>query len=218
MRRYYLFVIMSILAALLIALSIEPSLPVYRYKMLDITSQVSSNCPIASKVLPGCDAYQQTTNYTCGPAAVMTVMYYYKRLSNANLNKQYEIELANSMGAIPGSTGGTTQAELADWFAKHGFNVHAGKNIKTDMLIHYIDLGIPTIVGFDGHWIVAKGYNRGSSTTLLNTDEIIFADSCCGVRKLSRYEIDGTWQNSHKPYHHCSNDNGNYLVPIPLEQ
>ena len=58
---------------------------------LDMPNQMpssSQNCPVKGKTLPRCTAYHQTTNYTCGPAAVMTVMHYYGKLRSPNYNQK----------------------------------------------------------------------------------------------------------------------------------
>lgn len=41
--------------------------------------------------------YQQTTDYTCAPAAVMSLMHYYGMLSDNDLNKTTEMRIAKEM-------------------------------------------------------------------------------------------------------------------------
>ena len=102
-------------------------------------------CPLNSATQLKCPAYHQTTNYTCGPAAVMTIMRYYGKLGSGELNKDTELRIANEMNATPGMGGGTTISQMSHWLSDHGFNVQTGSNISTDTLIENINKGILVI-------------------------------------------------------------------------
>ena len=118
------------------------------------------------------------------------------------------------MNAIPGEGGGTTTDNLVTWLKSHGFSVQYGRNITTDMIIENVKKGIPTIVAYNSHWLVAKGYYIGSSSTYKNQDEILFADSCCNTTVISRDSLDSTWQEAHMSHGNCGN-NGDYIIAIP---
>ena len=171
-------------------------------------------CPSKFTTELRCSTYYQTTNYTCGPAAVMTVMRYYGKLRPDQMNHQTEMLIANEMGATPGFGGGTTTSEMSDYLSSHGFSVKTGSDITTDMLISYINKGILVIVTYNNHWIVAKGYTLADKSISDDEDEIDFSDSCCGTSVISRSDIDNTWQESHMPHHECSVD-GNYIIATP---
>ena len=181
-----------------------------------ITQEMISSyqkCPITPTSQLKCSAYHQSTNYTCGPASIMTVMRYYKKLGANELSKETEMRIANEMGAESGLRGGTTSSQMVDWLTNHGFSVQSGKNITTDMLMDNIKKGVLTIVSYDNHWIVAKGYNVASKSPS-KQDEIIFADSCCGISVIARDVIDNTWQDAHLQHSHCS-VNGDYIIATP---
>ena len=77
--------------------------------------------------------YRQTTPYTCGPAAVMNLMYYYKMLAPKDMNKDTEMRISMEMHA---SDAGTTPSQLEGWLSDHGFTVYSGQRVSSDMLIN----------------------------------------------------------------------------------
>lgn len=161
-----------------------------------------------------CSSYQQTTNYTCGPAAVMMLMNYYGMLNSNTLNQQTEMRISNEMGAVAGVSGGTSLSQVCEWLRNHGFNVSSGERVNSNMLINNIDHGVLTIIAFNNHWLIAKGYVRANKNRYQNTDEIIFADSVSGVRVISRDVIDTMWQSSQIYRKNCANT-GEYIVATP---
>lgn len=166
-------------------------------------------CPLRNTVELNCKSYHQTTNYTCGPAVVMVLLHYYGKLSSQDMNQKTELRIASEMGAVPGANGGTTSSQIETWLAGHGFNIDSGQQITTDMLIADVNKGIPVIVGYNKHWILAKGYHKGSRP---DQDEILFADSCCNVSIITRENIDSMWLTAHIPANHCSENIGKYIV------
>lgn len=189
----------------------------YQTQILDMPgSGISSDkvCPSKNRHVLNCPTYHQTTNYTCGPAAVMAVMRYYGKLKASDFNQRTELTIAREMSAAPGDSGGTTIGQMSSWLSNHGFSVETGENINTDAVIDYINKRVPVIIGFNNHWIVAKGYNKGGNDTYQNQDEILFSDSCCDVSVISRDDLDSTWQVSHMQNRRC-NGNGEYIVAIP---
>jgi len=180
-----------------------------------LTKEIISSlekCPRKNTMELNCKSYHQTTNYTCGPAAVMTLMRYYGMLSAKDMNKTTELRIAHEMSATAGDGGGTTPSQVESWLADHGFSVDSGQNVSTDLLIANVKKGIPTIMGANRHWVLAKGYNKGSTPA---EDEVIFADSCCNVSVMSRDTIDMMWAEAHMPSNHCSDNVGRFIVAIP---
>ena len=122
-------------------------------------------------------AFQQTTDYTCGPAVAMTVLHYFGVLSAAEMTHEQEIAIAKEMGAS--IERGTSEQQLASWFNKHGFIASIGyhgtlqllqENLKksTITLVDWIDWG--------GHWVAVAGYNKVGRTPDENKDTLLLAD------------------------------------------
>lgn len=157
-----------------------------------------------------CSSYHQTTSYTCGPAAVMTLMHYYGKLSSQDMNRATEMRIAAEMGAAPDC--GTRPSDVEYWLSKHGFHVENGIGVTTDMLINNINKHVLTIISYNGHWLVAKGYTKGATP---DQDKIIFADSCCNTSIISRNEIDEMTSQGRSPYSHSLRQLGTYIVATP---
>jgi len=114
-------------------------------------------------------AYQQTTEYTCGPAAVVTLLKYYGRSGD-------EMTIAKEMGT--GSTTGTTPQQMADWLQANGFKVSWGEGGSLGLIRENLVKNIPTLVEWSdwgGHWVVAIGYDTRNTDDPMD-DVIIFAD------------------------------------------
>lgn len=178
-----------------------------------LTIQISNElCPIAvpqKTTQLRCNTYYQTTKYTCGASAVMMIMHYYGKLNSKNMNHATEIEIANEMG---GADHGTSPSQVSSWLSEHNFSVDSGQRINTDTLIDKINLGELVIIGMNNHWMVAKGYSKGSTPA---EDEIIFADSSSGVTVISRNQIDSMWLDSRMPLNHCESNTGTYIIAVP---
>ena len=155
-----------------------------------------------------CKSYHQTTNYTCGPAAVMTLMRFYGRLSPSEMNQKTELRIALEMGS---TEQGTSLAQVSSWLSGHGFSVESGRRVDSEMIINNLKKGTPTIISVSHHWILSKGFNKGSTS---DKDEIIFSDSCCNTTIITRANIDSMWEESQMPSNHCDNA-GEYMVATP---
>lgn len=123
--------------------------------------------------------YQQSREYTCGPAAALTVLYWYG-------NKQYdEMALAQAMHT-QGYPIGTSLENMANFFTELGWQVKNGLQAEKisryedfrDFLLEPLSHGRPVLVEnveWGGHWRVIIGYdNMGTESTL--DDILIFAD------------------------------------------
>jgi hypothetical protein len=127
-------------------------------------------------VLTNVYSYQQTTNYTCGPAVVMTLMLHYGKLSPGDMNHQTEMRIASEMGT---TILGTSQSAMAAWLSKNGFSVSSGQDATIDMLINNINRGVPTIIAwndFSEHSMLVVGYNSEGVTPTGSKDVIFTAD------------------------------------------
>src|SRR5579862_9876418 len=108
----------ALIALLGISLAITP-FPLYAGTVILTRGIISSveSCPVRTSKQLHCNTYMQTTSYTCGPAAVMTLMSYYGKLNSSSLNKQTELTIAKEMGA---DENGTTLSEMTSWLKGHG--------------------------------------------------------------------------------------------------
>lgn len=147
------------------------------FKHLDIYNMES--IPGRRVVLPHYPTYQQSREYTCGPAAALTVLYWY---GNTNYD---EMSLTKAM-KTQGYPIGTGLKNMANFFKDIGWNVKSGLN--ADKFSQYDDFkaflleplshGQPVLVEnveWGGHWRVIIGYdNMGTESSL--DDTLIFVD------------------------------------------
>ena len=129
----------------------------------------------------GVRGYQQTTDYTCAPAAVMSLLHWYKLLPDKELNAQTEMRIAREMGTrdMQSPQPGTTTEEIVKWLDSNGFVVLAGQDGTVDLVRSYLNKGIPVLVewiDWGGHWVVATGYHAAYESPAKGPDTIFFAD------------------------------------------
>lgn len=139
--------------------------------------------------IPGLKGYQQTTEYTCGPAALLAVARYYG-VPGIDESAATEMRIAREAGTRfpgalkPGERIGTRPEEMAAWLRKNGFEPvlefeQKGDGSALEKLRENIRRGVPTLVEWidlSGHWVVAVGWDdRGTAAT--SDDVLIFADS-----------------------------------------
>lgn len=128
-------------------------------------------------LLLGVKGYQQSEDYTCGPAIVMSLMHYYGMLPADQMNKTTELRIAKEMGTS--HTDGTSTQQMVDWLRKNGFTVQQGENGTIPMLINNLKNKTPVIVewiDWGGHWVIVSGYNKKGKTVEENQDTIFLAD------------------------------------------
>lgn len=150
----------------------------------------SASAPISERYFPAKDfsglrpsktlallpirGFQQTTDYTCGPAAILTLLEFYGIPAD-------EQALAQEMRTRPGS--GTHPLSMVSCLRKHGLEVEWGEETLGDgsgmkMIRKNLESGIPTIVewiDWGGHYALVIGHdNRGTET--VDDDVIILAD------------------------------------------
>ncbi|HRZ42080.1 MAG TPA: C39 family peptidase [Bacteroidales bacterium] len=111
----------------------------------------------------------QTTEYTCGPAAVVTLLSYYGR-------KGDEMTIASEMGTS--TIAGTRPEQMANWLSNNGFEATWHQEGSLEMLQENLKNGIPTLVEWSdwgGHWVLVVGYDIRNQEDIMD-DVIIFAD------------------------------------------
>lgn len=122
-------------------------------------------------------AYQQTEDYTCGPAAVMSLMQFYGMLNPKEMTHETELRIAKEMGVS--KEFGASPQQIAAWLVHHDFAVESGVNGTVDMLRENVQQGIPTLVewiDWGGHWAVMTGYYMKNSVPNENEDTLLLAD------------------------------------------
>lgn len=143
----------------------DPSTVSGEYYVLNI----KKGLPRAGLTLLNVDSYQQTTEYTCGPAAVISLLRYYGKTGD-------EMTIATEMGTS--TTCGTSPEQMATWLSNNGFNASWHENGNLDTLRNNLGKKIPTLVEWSdwgGHWVLVIGYDTRNTETLID-DVIIFAD------------------------------------------
>jgi hypothetical protein len=180
---------------------------------VDCDNPFSASGTTKSGVHLDCKTYHQTTDYTCGPAAVMTLLRYYGRISPSDMNQKTELRIALEMGA---TDAGTSMSQVTGWLNSHNFNiVDSGTKAESEMIIKNLKKGIPTMFGVNHHWILAKGFNEGATP---DKDEVLFSDSCCNTTIISSKDIDSMWlegQLNHLHNNNCNETTSEYIVATP---
>lgn len=138
------------------------------------------------------EGYQQTTDVTCGPSSVMSLMRYYHMLKSDEMNSKTELRIAKEMGTSDEI--GTTPQQMVQWLKNHGFNVSSGEHGTLEMLRNNLKNGIPTIVewiDWGGHWVVVTGYKfedkiyKGNKDTLFLADPAVHFDNVKHIKGLA---------------------------------
>ncbi|MBI1266679.1 MAG: hypothetical protein GC193_04510 [Cryomorphaceae bacterium] len=115
------------------------------------------------------NSYQQTTDYTCGPSAVVTLLRYHGKDGD-------DIAIGREMGT--NEEVGTTPEAIENWLNANGFAAKWSENGSLEMLQKKLAKGEPTLVEWSdwgGHWVLVVGYDTRTTETL-SDDVIIFAD------------------------------------------
>ena len=125
--------------------------------------------PSPGKTLLNVNSYQQTTEYTCGPAAVVTLLRYFGKDGD-------EMTIAAEMGTS--STTGTTPEQMTTWLNNHSFTASWHQEGTLEILRENLQNNIPTLVEWSdwgGHWVLVIGYDTRNTADPMD-DVIIFAD------------------------------------------
>jgi len=136
-------------------------------------------------------SYQQTTEYTCGPSAVLSLLRFFGKDGD-------EMTIAEEMGTS--TTTGTTPEQMANWLNNHAFNASWHEEGTLELLRRNLKNKIPTLVEWSdwgGHWVLVMGYDTRNTPDPMD-DVIIFADP------YDRHDdtMDGfTWFNAERFYY-----------------
>ncbi|HQO49590.1 MAG TPA: C39 family peptidase [Bacteroidales bacterium] len=136
-----------------------------RYYVLDITAAGT----IPGRTFIPMTIHQQTTDYSCGPSAVVTLLGYYGRTAD-------EMQIASEMGTS--TSCGTNPQQMADWLSVNGFEASWHENGTLEMLRASLEDKAPVLVEWSdwgGHWVLVVGYDTRNTETMAD-DVIIFAD------------------------------------------
>ena len=135
-----------------------------KYYVLNITGD-----PSPGKTLLNVNSFQQTTEYTCGPAAVVSLLHYFGKAGD-------EMTIAGEMGTSTST--GTTPEQMTVWLNNHGFTASWNQEGTIEMLRENLNNNIPTLVEWSdwgGHWVLVIGYDTRNTDDPMD-DIIIFAD------------------------------------------
>jgi hypothetical protein len=172
-------------------------------------------------------SYQQTTNYTCVPAAVMSLMHYYGKLGAQDMNQATEERIASEMGT---SIEGTSQPRTVTWLQKHGFTVKYGQEVSVDQLIANLRKGIPTIViwnDWSGHAMLLAGYSVKGAMPDETKDVLFFADPSTssyvvenghtqyGINTLTPSQLELNWFFASHFFNPSHTATGMYIEAVP---
>ncbi|MBQ6449398.1 hypothetical protein IJJ08_00635 [bacterium] len=129
-------------------------------------------------ILPHYATYQQTTGTSCGPAAILTILYHYG-ITNKN-----ELEI---MAEVPMAENGLSAECVRDYFLSLGFKVesHVSSEPRFKSLAEFVafareqlQAGRPIMVDWqrwEGHYTVIIGIDS-MGTEIVTDDVVIMAD------------------------------------------
>ena len=125
--------------------------------------------PDGHRTLVKLRAFQQTTDYTCGPSALLTLT----RFCGGNGE---EMQITRETGCNKDK--GTNPQQMVQWLNTHGFQATVSENGSLDMLRENLRKGQPTLIewiDWGGHWVIVVGYDTMGTATI-DDDVILFAD------------------------------------------
>ncbi|NOU47830.1 MAG: hypothetical protein HOO86_12315 [Bacteroidales bacterium] len=125
--------------------------------------------PTTGKILLNVNSYQQTTDYSCGPAAIISLLRFLGHDGN-------EMTIVNEMGTS--TTTGTNPEQMVAWMNDHRFIASWHEEGSLELIRENLSNNIPTLIEWSdwgGHWVLVVGYDTRNND-LLSDDVIIFAD------------------------------------------
>jgi hypothetical protein len=141
------------------------------YKHPDFYHQCNTD---SLTILPRFKTYQQTTEYTCGPAALVMAAYY---------RGEYLNELTVAAEAGTTESNGTSTEQMVNYLAANGWTVRSSltePNLGSLKFIkRQIQKGNPVMVewvDWAGHWQVVIGYDDMGTPANEADDVLIMAD------------------------------------------
>jgi len=125
-------------------------------------------------IIPHFKTYQQTTEYTCGPAALVMAAYFRGTVLN-------ELEVAIAAGSTEEL--GTSTEQMVDYLEATGWEVRSSLTepdiASLEFLKNQIVQGNPVViewVDWAGHWQVVIGYDDMGTPNIEEDDVLIMAD------------------------------------------
>ncbi|MCL2749154.1 MAG: C39 family peptidase [Alphaproteobacteria bacterium] len=139
-------------------------------------------------ILPKFKTIQQSSEFSCGPAAALMVMDYFGKLGENN--EQSLAQMRPKERPIKNIPEATNLADMIKIFKTvggfemvttydYGFNTISEEN-QVEMLEHFIKSGYAVLVLWNAsgpHWQVIIGYDNMGTEKIKNDDVLIFADS-----------------------------------------
>jgi predicted double-glycine peptidase len=165
--------------------------------------------------------FQQTEDYTCGSAVVMSLLHYYGKLPAQEMNKKTEMRIAKEMGTT--SACGTSDQQIVNWLNKHGFEAKTFHNGSVAILRQNLAKGIPTLVDWidwGGHWVVVTGYDYAGNPKDMSGDTIFFSDPAShfdnvktlgGITFINPERFESMWMNMHSQHNI-------YITAVPINK
>lgn len=149
------------------------------FKKLDIYNMKSKG---SLTVLNHFPTLQQSTEYTCGPAAALMVVKYFK--PEVKADKEMEMAMAKAMSTS--SMVGTNTRGMVKYFSKDKWKVESAltdKSPQTDeefksFIVDHLKNNMPVMVeniDWGGHWRVIIGYDDMGTKTV-GDDVLLVAD------------------------------------------
>jgi len=189
-------------ASLLLIIAVFPFLACHKDKSPEykpVTSgesvyyslSLENHPPQPGLTLLSVSSYQQTTEYTCGPASVISLLGYYGRTGD-------EMTIASEMGTS--TTTGTTPEQMSSWLNQHGFTAQWHQHGNLDTLRNRLARKLPTLVEWSdwgGPWVMVIGYDTRNTENLMD-DVILFADP---YDRTDDHPEGVTWFNAERFYY-----------------
>ena len=150
--------------------------------------------------------YQQTTDITCGPSAVMSLLHYYGTLKDSDMNSKTELRIAKEMGT--NDDYGTTVKQIVNWLKKQGYEVNYGTKGTIGLIDKNIQKGMPVLVDWidwGGHWTLVSGYQKLGKTVDDDKDTMFMTDPAVhfnntktiyGLTAINPDRFQSMWQDS----------------------
>ena len=145
------------------------------YPQIDFYNMTSTSDRI---ILPHYPTYQQTTEYSCGPAAALTVLHYF---GNSDFDEATLIKRMKTKTDV-----GTSLGNMVKFFKGIGWEVQSSLGAKPmdeenfqQFIVKNLSDGKPIMVEnveYGGHWRVIIGVDGMGTENQLYDDVLIFAD------------------------------------------
>ena len=148
---------------------------------LIFSSSIFIICSLLIRLCCCRSSYQQTTEYTCGPAAALMVVEHFQGRSEED-----ELAIGKIMGTK--SYTGTNTKGMVKYFKKKGWQVTSSADKdKTPQntqefkafVVEHLKRNVPIMVenvDWGGHWRVIIGYDTMGTDDITSSDVLIMAD------------------------------------------